>query len=63
MIAQLYSPSSQYVFVQQDNTLLIIVNNVIVDPSIPVPTVPPFYKWIIFDRWFGIPFQDSIHTM
>ena len=49
-------------FVQHDKTLLLDINNTIVDSTYPVPEPPLISDYIIFDGWFGITYPDSHHT-
>ena len=49
-------------FVQHDTTLLLDINNAIVDPTFPVPELPLISDNNIFDGWFGMTFPDSHHT-
>ena len=49
-------------FVQHDTTLLLDINNAIVDPTFPVPEPPLISDNNIFDGWFGITYPDYRHT-
>ena len=50
-------------FVQHDTTLLLDINNAIVDPKFTLPEPPLISDNNIFDGWFDIIFPDSHHTI
>lgn len=49
-------------FVPLDKTLLITINNVVVDSSFPVSEPTLLYESSIFYDWFGISFQGFLNT-
>ena len=56
--------SSQFsFFVRNDNYLILAVNNSIINPLFSAPEPSLHYDYSLFDGWFGIPFQDSLHTI
>ena len=49
-------------FLQNDHKLRLHVYNEIIDPSFPIPDPTVTSEDNVFDGWFGIKFQDYLHT-
>ena len=48
--------------VQNDNNLIFAVNNSIINSLFHAPEQSLHYGSSPFDGWFGVPFQDTLHT-
>ena len=49
-------------FVQNNNTLILTINSTIANLSLFTSEPSLYYNYSIFNGWFGIPFQDSLHA-